>query len=617
MKCAFCQTELPAGARFCMNCGQPVSASSPVDQERRSRLTSAAPAPLVEKVRAAGRLSGERRTVTALFLDVVGSTALAAQLGQAAWLEVLNRAADLFTPIIYRHEGTIAQQVDDELLVFFGAPVAHEDDPVRGVRAALELLQEARSLSAALKAQQQIDFSVRISLSTGPVILGPLQDDLEYTYSALGGTVNLAAQLEAAKLPMAVLISQSTYQLVAPFFDCTDLGTTGSETTPVHIYQVTGQKKHPGPSRGLAGLYSPMVGRQAEMKTLSQLCEAVRSGLGRAALITGEPGLGKTRLIAEWKTATLAHAPGLLPWWIEGRCLSYGQSLAYNLVLSVLRSLLGISETTNEPETRAALFSFTEYLFGSSAPEIYACLGHMLSLRLESGAQELVQQLDPEALHSQYLVSLRRMLQEMASRRPVVLILEDLHWADPSSTELLSQLLPGIYNLPVLICMVTRIDREAVGWKLITAAREVLGDSLAEIHLEALTEADSRQLVSNLLKIDALPEKMRTLIFKKAEGNPLFVEEVIRMFIDRGAIDYRDGQWFASESIDTVEIPDSLQGLLQARIDRLPEDVRYTLRVASVIGKQFPVRVLEMILQGDLLEEIAARYKPPGESPAP
>jgi predicted ATPase len=334
------------------------------------------------------------------------------------------------------------------------------------------------------------------------------------------------------------------------------------------------------------------------LATLLQLGEAVRAGLGRAALIVGEPGLGKTRLIAEWR-ALLARQPGHEPpTWAEGRCLSYGQGLAYHLLIDLLRSLLGVPEAAGEAETRAALHALTAELFDAAAGEVYPYLGHLLSLHLEADAAEQVNLLDPQALQTRYLAAVRRLVGALAARQPLVLVLEDLHWADPSSTDVLVRLLPLASAAPVLFCLVTRPERDAPGWRLVTAARESLGASLTEIALQALSEDDSRQLVANLLQIEALPESVRAVILRKAEGNPFFVEEVIRMLIDRDAIVRRGGDWVAGAGIEEIEIPDNLQSLLLARIDRLPEDVRHTLRVAAVIGRQFPVKVLESVLQG-------------------
>ncbi len=336
-----------------------------------------------------------------------------------------------------------------------------------------------------------------------------------------------------------------------------------------------------------------MVGRDAELASLLQLTTAVRAGLGRVALVMGEPGLGKTRLIAEWRAA--AHAGDSLTW-AEGHCLSYGQGLAYHLLQDLLHSLLGVPGSASGAETLTRLQDLSGELFGESAMDVFPYLAHLLAIPLEGAANDRIANLDPQSLQAQYLASLRRLFTTHAARRPLTLIFDDIHWADPSSIELVIKLLPLASEASLLFCFVTRPEREAPGWKLVSAARESLGGGLTEIVINPLSEADSRQLVSNLLEIESLPEIVRTLILQKAEGNPFFVEEVIRMLIDRGAIVRKDGAWHAEKGIENVEIPDNLQGLLLARIDRLPEDARRTLRVASVIGRQFAVRVLEEVL---------------------
>jgi class 3 adenylate cyclase len=599
-RCANCQTELPAGARFCTNCGQPVGVLTPTDDARLTRLAAATPVPLAQKVLSATHLAGERRTVTALLVDVVDAKGPASQLDDEDWSAIVNGALDHFYPAIYRYEGSIARLLGDALLAFFGAPVAHEDDPARAVRAALDLLEIARAYDLQVRKQYGVEFAVRIGLNTGPVIVGRVGSDLRYEYAPMGGTVNLAARMQAAARPMSIRISDHTHSFVAPLFDTRNAGPVSvkGQAKPVQTYEVLGARTDPGKVRGLVGLQSPMVGREAELAALLHLCEAVQAGLGRAALVIGEPGLGKTRLIAEWKVAVEADRQhDTAPRWVEGRCLSYGQGLAYHLLIDLLRSILGVPDMVEEPETRAALTALTDELFGEEALEVYPYLGHLLLLKLEGEALERVRPLDPQALQTQYLAALRKLLQALTRQRPLVVVLEDLHWADPSSTELLLRLLPMVSAVPMLLCMVTRAERDAPSWKLVTAARESLGGSLTEITLGALSENDSRQLVSNLLKIEALPEETRALILKKAEGNPFFVEEIIRMLIDRGAILRREGGWTAGVEIDSVEIPDNLEGLLMARIDRLPDEAKHILRVAAVIGRQFPLRVLEYVLE--------------------
>ncbi len=605
-RCTNCQSELAPGARFCSNCGQPVGGATPKEDERRSRMVAHTPAPVAEKMHAA-HLAGERKIVTVLFLDVVGSTALAENMDPEDWTLIMNRAFDLLSPVIIKkYEGAIARLLGDAILAFFGAPIAHEDDPVRAVRAALDLLEESRKYAAEVRAQHNIEFAVRVGLNTGSVVVGDVGSDLKFEYTAMGDAVNLAARMQAAARPMTALISENTYRFVAPIFDVVDVGPieVKGKSEPVRVYEVVKLKAHQGRLRGLAGLESPMVGRDAELRSLLQLSAAVGAGLGRAAVIAGEPGLGKSRLIAEWKAATQAAGPnggGRAARWAEGRCLSYGQNIPYHLLSDLLQSLVGSGGAEDKTEQRAALQALVGDVVGpAGAMEVFPYLGNLLSLPLDGEAEARIKMLDPQALQNQYLASLRQLLRALAQRQPLVVVLDDIHWADPSSTDLLTRLLPLISEAPILVCLVTRLDRDSHGWKLIVAARERLGAGLTEINLNPLSEEDSQQLVSNLLEIESLPEGIRGLILKKAEGNPFFVEEVIRMLIDRGAIYKQGDTWAAGKEISAIEIPDNLQGLLLARIDRLPEDVKRTLRVASVIaviGRQFSVRVLEQVLE--------------------
>lgn len=593
MRCEQCQTPLPISARFCLNCGQPVGRSTPTDEVRQARLAAALPAPLAAQMQAP-RLAGERRVVTALFADVVGSTALAEQMDAEEWVSVMNGAFDRLFPTIYRYEGSIARLLGDAMLAFFGAPVAHEDDPVRAVRAALDLLDAAREYAAEVRARHGIDFAVRVGLNTGPVVVGEVGSDLKYEYTALGDAVNLAARLQSAARPMTIVVSEQTQRFAAPLFDFTDLGwlDVRGRSEPVRIYEVRGPKPEPGRLRGLAGLTSPMVGRAAELERLRERGHAVWDGEGHIAVIVGEPGLGKSRLIAEWR-ASLADLP---LYWAEGRCLSYGQGLTHHLLLDLLRSLLGVAVGAGEAETRTALAARVAELGGEVATESYAALGHLLSLNLDGQAHERMAALDLQALRASYLAALRHLLLDQANRRPLVLVLDDIHWADPSSIDLLVRLLPLAQEAPLLFCIVTRPDETAPGWGLVTAARDLVGPALTEIALKPLSDGEGYQLVSNLLEIEAIPAPMRALILRKADGNPFFVEEVIRMLIDRGAL-VRDGdRWTAGAALEHVEVPDNLQGLLLARIDRLSDEARRALRVASVIGRQFDIELLTQVL---------------------
>ncbi len=233
--------------------------------------------------------------------------------------------------------------------------------------------------------------------------------------------------------------------------------------------------------------------------------------------------------------------------------------------------------------------------------DVYPYLGQLLSLHLEGEAAERAHMLDPQTLQNQVQAALRHLFQALAARQPLTIIMEDVHWADATSSDLLSNLTDLVTTERILLCLVMRPERDTHGWRLVQAIRQELSNRLTEITLDALTEAESQQLVSFLLEIEALPEQIRHMILRKAEGNPFFVEEVIRMLIERGVIVQKEGHWVTGASIREIDIPDNLQGLLMAHIDRLPDEVKHTLRVAAVIGRQFPVKVLEYVLSREKL----------------
>ncbi len=620
--CSNCKSELAPGALFCMHCGQPVQVQTPEDTSRMSRLTSVVPGTLLRKIRVGGDVDRqsssfrERRTVTTLLVDVVNSTALSENMELETWTELINHTFDRAAHVVYAFEGTIARILGDSLLAFFGAPVAHEDDPLRAVNCGLEIIRQIRQYGQEVKDILGVDFGIRVCINTGPVIVGAVSADLTYDYTAYSGTVNLTSRIKYAGAPMSTLITGNTYRFISAYFECRDLGLVDVKgmAKQVRVYEVMAARSVLGRTRGFAELASPMVGREKELATLLRACDAVQAGLGRAVLITGEVGLGKTRLIQEWQKAAEARYENYARkrvkgqpaagYWLTGRCVSYKQGLAYQLVIDLVKNMIGVTIGSDEPETRAALQAYLKDLLPGQAAEIYPFLGHLLGLKLEGDELRKTQITDPQVLQTNYLTAIQQVLIALMKRGPLILVLEDLHWADATSVELFSRLLSLISNGPVLFCLVTRIERESAGWKLVNTAREQLGNSLTEIVLQNLTEKDSRSLVANLLQIETLPERVRKLILEKAEGNPLFMEELIRMLIDRQAIIFQDGSWIAQQEISETDIPDNLQGLLLARIDRLPPEARYTLLVASVIGRNFPVKVLSQVLGGMTNESI-------------
>jgi class 3 adenylate cyclase len=601
--CPRCEASVAPDARFCANCGHALGETPTADAATEARILASAPAPLITKMRAA-RLTGERKPVTALFADVVGSTSLAEHIDPEDWTAIINEAFDMMSRAIFKYEGTIAQLQGDALLAFFGAPVAHEDDPERAILAALDMVEATEEFARQLKADQGIDFRIRAGLNTGPVMVGNVGSDLRYEYTALGDAVNVAARMQTAAQPGTVLITEMTRRLTGDTFELEDLGRieVKGKAEPIHAFRVIGRKATPARRRGLesVGLDSPMVGRDEPLARLVSLLDVIAAGRGRVAFVVGEPGIGKSRLLAELKRAALTPADGASTGptrWFEGRCVSYGRNLPYHLLIDIVRSMLGISFAARAEDARASLDRAVAAVLGdgAEAADTTAYVAHLLSLPLRRDEAERTQA-DPDILQGRYAAATHRLLRGFASQGPVVLVCEDLHWADQASIDVARQLMPLAAQLPILFVAALRGETDSPGWSLIGQARDVFGDALNEIHLEPLSETDSRALVSNLLEIESLPDRVRNVIMARAEGNPFFVEEVVRMLIERGVIVSAGERWVATDEVAAVEIPESLHGLLLARIDQLPDQAKRSLRIAAVIGRQFPVRVLERVV---------------------
>ncbi len=607
--CPNCGQAVSPSARFCKNCGynlargtvtplpSPAMSASPLHA-----LRQAAPQSVASKIIAQReRMEGERKRVTTLFTDIVGSTSLAEQMDPEDWREVVAGAHRLVSNAVYRYEGTIAQLLGDGVLAFFGAPLAHEDDAERAVRAALAILEGLEDYAEELERARRVnDFQLRIGINTGLVVVGNIGHDLHMEYLAIGDTVNLAARVQTAADPNTIFVSDNSYRLVQNLFDFENKGklTLKGKGEPVQVYRVLGERLGAVRIRGIAGLSSPLVGRDREYGALLELLERLDGGQGALVAVIGEAGLGKSRLIAEWRKAGHERFGEHLRW-VEGRCLSYGSSMPHHLTADILRGLAAVRAEASESEVAEALAAALKDTLGDAANEVYPFLGHLLNLHLDAEAAARLRFLEGPALQAQYVASLRRFLRGLAAKQPLIITLEDVHWADPSSAELLTQVLSVAAEAPLIVAVVARPERDAPGWRLVDGARQSSVATSLELVLTPLTGDDSCELVGNLLEVSNLPDAVRDVILQKAEGNPFFVEEVIRMLIDRGGItrDPETGAWTDSGVIEGIEIPDTLQGVLAARIDRLPEDAKRMLQVASVIGRKFQVSVLQHVLR--------------------
>ena len=604
--CPQCGAEQPAGANFCNNCGhklneaatKPTRQHAPAGSGALERFIPRGLLHKLESARTAGQMVGERRVVTMLFCDVSGSTAAAARFDPEEWAEIMNGAFEQMIGPIYQYEGTVARLMGDGLLAFFGAPIAHEDDPQRAVLAGLQIIQHIDPYSEQMKRQWGVDIAVRVGVNTGLVVVGAVGSDLRMEYSALGDAINLAARMEQTTPPGTVQIAEPTYRLVAPLFefDVIDGLEVKGIAEPVRAYRVLGQKTTPGSLRGIAGMASPLVGRDSEMTQLAAAFDSLRAGQGGIVGVMGEAGLGKSRLIAEVRQ-TMNSAPIR---WLEGKSQSYQTTTPYAPFVNLLAASAGLPAGAKDPAQYIHLREQVERYLPGRGDELVPFLAQPLGLPIIDKDAELVQFLEPPVLRGRVFEAIVAWIEALAAEQPTVLYLDDVHWIDPTSLDLLRALLPTVERMPLMILLAFRPRREDPSWHFHETTGQSYPQWYTTIVLRPLDQAQGRALVGNLLAIEDLPESIRGLILEKAEGNPFFLEEIIRSLLDAGLVEQQNGHWRATADIIEVQIPDTLTGVITARLDRLGDVDKQVLQAASVLGRDFDFDTLADLLDGSL-----------------
>lgn len=598
MTCPSCGAGNPPDARFCSSCGTALSSG---------------PRPV----------EGERKYATVLFADVAHSTALAERLDPEDWAAIMNGAFGFMNTAVGRYGGTVGRLMGDAILAFFGAPVAQEDHAERAVLAGLRIRQSAREYAATLRPRFGIDFEVRVGINTGWSILGRVGDTLMTEYTAMGDTANVAARLQSAARPGGVVIGPETRRLVRDRFELREMGAVelkGKEAL-VEVWEVLASRGGPGVGRGIEGLSSPLVGRQAECAALRARMSALAGGSGSVVLVEGEAGIGKSRLLAEVRrfaagdgagagdggaardgaaagdraTASDGRPPAFA--WLEGRGVSYVQSVAYYPWRQVGRQVIGATESDAPAEVRNKLrAAATRWRL---AADDLPLLETLLTVESEESRLALADADGPELVQRIGAVVRQALRAEIrAGATPHVLVFDDLHWTDPASLELLVQVAELTRSEPLLVICLLRPDRHAPSRTLAESLRAAIdGDRLLELRLEPLDPQHAAELLANLLHVEDLPERTRALLLRRSEGNPFFLEEVLRSLIDAGVVVRENGSWRATAAIDELAIPETLEGILSARIDRLPDATKRVTQTAAVLGRIFRHRPLIRICE--------------------
>ena len=547
--CAACGAVHPLEARFCPGCGRAVAAASV--------QAGYTPRYIREQILAArGAMEGERKQVSVLFCDIVRSTALAAKLGPEEFHLAIDRFFGVVLTEVHRYEGTINQFLGDGFMALFGAPIAHEDHARRAVLAALGIMARAQ-------------LTIRIGINSGLVVVGRIGDDLRVDYTAFGDTTVLASRLQTAAAPGAVLLSQRTADLVRGYFRLEAVAPVQVKERTVHPLRVIGLGTRTG--RITAGdELSPFTGRDHELAELRRTFDAAADGEGQVVGLAGDPGLGKSRLALEFCRVAQDRATVIV-----GRCLSYGASIPYLPLFELVRNACGITVGDATDLMTAKIDLWVKAL------ELEVSLAHYLrhAFIVTDGDHGLTD-LDPQAIRNRTFDALVRLLAAEAARRPLVVLVEDLHWIDQTSEDFLAGLADELPSVPIML-LATYRPGYSPPWT---------GKSFAsQLALRPLSAAASKAIVASVLA--STDRAAAAAIAGRGEGNPFFLEELARAARDR-ATGAADGT-----------VPETVQEVLAARIDRLSADQKAALQVAAVLGREFSLELAEEVWNGTVTVE--------------
>jgi class 3 adenylate cyclase/predicted ATPase len=587
VRCAHCGVELPPAAKFCHGCGQARAAARASGPSLERAPRDYTPRHLADKIlRSKSALEGERKQVTVLFADVKGSMELAEAVDPEQWHRILDRFFQILTEGVHRYEGTVSQYTGDGIMALFGAPIAHEDHAQRACYAALRLRDELRGYADELRRTRGLNFSVRMGLNSGEVVVGKIGDDLRMDYTAQGHTVGLAARMEQLAEPGKAYLTEQTASWVEGYCRLGDLGSFDVKGVqqPLRVFELQGvgplrTRLEVAASRGLVRF----VGRRGEMEQLRRAWESAQQGHGQIVAVVGEAGVGKSRLVYEFK-APLARGCRVL----ETFSVSHGKATAYLPLIELLKGYFGIALEDDERQRREKITGKVLTLdraLEDALPYLFSLLG------IGDESASLVQ-MDPQIRRQRTLEAVKKVLVRETLDQPCAVIFEDLHWIDDETQAFLDLLAESAATARLLL-LVNYRPEYAHGWGSKTY--------YTQLRLDPLGEEEARELLAALLGEGAGAEReaLEGLILEKTEGNPFFMEELVQTLAEQGVLSGERGCYRLERSPGELQIPATVQGVLAARIDRLPAEEKDLLQTLAVIGKEFSFGLLRAVAEGE------------------
>jgi class 3 adenylate cyclase len=611
MRCSSCGNNNRAGRRFCAQCGQPLNLTCPscgAPNEAQEKFcgdcgaalvvqprTGAAQSPRTalnvsdvritpEQVETSLALDGERKTVTALFADIKGSTELEEDLDPEEARAIVDPALKLMIDAVRRYDGYVVQSIGDGIFALFGAPVAHEDHPQRTLYAALRMQEELRRYSAKLVANGGNPLQCRVGINTGEVVVRSIATGGGQTeYTPIGHTTNLASRMQAVAPVGSIAVAEATRKLCEGYFTLKPLGPTRVKgvSEPVDVYEVTGlgplrTRLQRAAGRGL----TKFVGREREMEALGRALDQARAGHGQIVAAIAEAGVGKSRLFFEFKAKNQSGCMVL-----ETFSVSHGKASAYLPVIDLLHGYFGIDAGDDGRKRREKVTGRVIALDRSledALPYLFALLG--LAEGDEAGAE-----MHGQVRKRRTLEAIKRILLRESLNQPLIVIFEDLHWIDEQTQELLNLLADSIATAKILV-LVNYRPEYSHQWGSKTY--------YTQLRLDPLGRESAQEMLSAMLGNGAELEPLKRLIIEKTEGTPFFMEETVQVLLDEGAL-VRNGAMKLTRPLAELKIPPTVQAILAARIDRLPPAAKDLLQILAVIGKEFPLYLVRAVVGVD------------------
>ncbi len=547
-------------------------------------------------------MESERKNVTVLFADISGFTSMSEKLDPEEVTNIMNACLKLLADVVIHYEGYVDKFIGDCIMAIFGAPITHENDPELAIRAALDMNREMEEFNKKLPVKLEKPLTLHSGVNSGVVIAGGVGSDKKMQYTVMGDTVNLAARLESIAQDGQVFVSSYTYNLTRNFFEFIrhDPIKVKGKKEPVAVYEAVRAKSLREQSRRDAQTVAPIVGRQHEIDTLVGCVRRLSEGQGQAVFLISDPGIGKSRVQQEVKNQFKNFEIQV----IEGTCRSFSRTTSYYLFLEILQQIFSIDPDDMEEAMAEKIARNLPLLLGldpkelpGAAKEAIVFFSAVMGVKADEGYGISMDQMDVQELKISTFRCFRWFFHQLSLTKPLLLVLENLHHADNTSIELIGYLFEYLNEKPVMLLLVMRPVKDHPSAKLVPIAGKVLGEHAMEITFERLSASECDQMVCHLLETQEVPESILALVRNRADGNPMYIEEIARNLVDDGIVEKNDaGEIQIMRPLEQVTIPSSIHGLIIARIDKLQNDLKETLQTAAVIGPVFTQELLERVV---------------------